>query len=118
MKKTFILLALVVFISTTGFVNSPGSATSQVAIKTQTTFGGVPEAVEVSFHDVVTDVMNNWYPNNAGCDCSAITWTRDKNAWVATGDVTLIGGSGGINIVTSNFKQTGEFVSLNYVVLP
>ena len=118
MKKTLILLTLVSFIAVTGFVNSPGSTQSKVTISSQAQFGDVPEAVQVSFIGVVTDIIDNWYPGNSGCDCSAIGWDHYKGSWVATGDVLVVGGSGGINVVSSDFKNTGEFVSLNYNVLP
>lgn len=118
MKKTFILLTLVSFISATAFINSPGTASTQAAIKTQVAYGGVPEEVQLSFDGIVTDVINNWYPSNSGWDASGVTWERDRGNWVATGDVTLIGGGGGINVVDSHFKNTGEFISLNYNVLP
>lgn len=118
MKKTLLLLTLVGFISVTSFVNSPGSATTQAVVKSQVVFAGVPDAVQLSFDGIVSDIMNNWYPNNSGWSSNAVSWERVKGAWVATGDILLNGSGSGITVVTSNFKNTGEFVSLNYNVLP
>ncbi len=112
MKKVMVLLALVIFTSAISTVNSTNST------KSHAVQAGVPEAVQATFNNVVTDVMNNWYPGNNGWDASAVTWTREKGAWVATGDCVLMGGSGGITVVTSSFKNTGEFNSLNYNLLP
>jgi hypothetical protein len=110
MKKALLLLGLVVATSTTGLVRSADNSY-------QVTVGSVPPEVIASYNGVVSDVMNNWYPNNGGFNSDGVSWTRDKGAWTCNGDVMLNDGSGGINVVSGYFKNTGEFVSLNYNVI-
>jgi hypothetical protein len=111
MKKALLLLGLVVATSSSSFVSPAFSNTHSVSA------GQVPAEVVATFNSVVADVMNNWYPNNDGYDMSGTTWVRVKGAWQCTGDVILNGGSNGITVVSSSFKNTGEFEYLNYNVI-
>jgi len=117
MKKILVLLAVVAMSATTRSVNSNQTKSCvKYNSSTKVSIGSVPEAVEASFNDVVDQVMDNWYPGNSGYDMSGIGWQRNKGSWEATGAVRLPGSTQGIDIVGSEFKNTGEFVSLNYNV--
>jgi hypothetical protein len=111
MKKALLLLGLVVATSSSSFISPAFSNTHSVSV------GQVPEEVVATYNGVVSDVMNNWYPNNGGFNSDGVSWTREKGAWTCNGDVMLNDGSGGINVVSGYFKNTGEFVSLNYNVI-
>jgi len=112
MKKFILLLAVVAFTATTRSVNSSNLTKASVKIA----IGSVPEEVQATFNDVVDQIMDNWYPGNTGYDMSGIGWQRNKGSWEATGAVRLPGSTQGIDIVGSEFKNTGEFISLNYNV--
>ena len=110
MKKLFLSLAMVAFCSASFTVNSSNVAPVKV------TAGSVPEEVLITFDNVVHDIMNNWYPN-ASYNSGNVAWERSKGNWTATGQVMVNGSNQGIDIVSSYFKNTGEFVSLNYNVI-
>ena len=113
MKKVLVLLALVVITSSGTHVQSTPASQLKMAA------GSVPEAVIVGFESTTADVMNNWYPGNSGWDESNVSWNHYKGDWVCTGNVLVSGGNGnGINIVEAHYKNTGEFISYNYNVLP
>jgi hypothetical protein len=117
MKKFLAILTLVVFVSsfTTTDLQKVKSLKS---VTVKTTGGNVPEEVMVTYNQVVTDVMNNWYPGNSGWDDSQVNWDRAKGEWKSTGFVGVNGGNGaGIMIVDGVFRNTGEFVRFFYNVV-
>jgi len=112
MKKIILLLSLTVVTS------AIKNAHSSKAVQSHSMYAsGVPEAVMATFDNTVNDLMSNWYPSNPSYDASGVSWGRYKGEWQCSGFVAQQNGNGaGLNVIIGKFKNTGEFISLNYTV--
>ncbi len=115
MKKIVLLSGLVIGLSSMGTISN-GSITQTQAFKVSAE-KKAPRAVLNSFNEVISEIMNTYFPNSSGWD-SYVVWTRDQGDWVASGRVTIPNNNAyRIDIQSARFGQHGEFIEIFYTVV-